>query len=225
MLICCTASDCNIEYASSLSRCPVCREAAPIGAAEPTVTSSNVLRRRVAWIAGLMMLLVVLGPFRFHWFSICDQCGARRDSTQRLVPVIRLPYWTTHDVQATRLSNVAAEFMDPHDHAWVFGWGSGHAALCSMGAASTMPRYVDNSQIVAFISATHKFVSPDAAAHYLAYAADHEHCGDLHLWLSEHGFEAAEIETVEQYSEWVKKAKRDIAWHNGLADFATSPAK
>jgi len=210
MLVSCKATDCNIQFAANLSRCPICGEHRP---AIPDVNPVKSRSRRTAKLVAftLVLALAAMGPFRFSWFSICSQCGAVRNSSQRQLPFVNVTYWTSHNTVETPLSQVAATFIPQHEHNWIFGHGGGNSVMCALGPAGAMRRFTSDSDIVHFLVLTQRFIGPEAAQHYLAFALNPEQCRDFSAWLRIGNISGSRIDTKSDYDKWLRDTRAYIA--------------
>ena len=217
MLVSCTGADCDIQFSARLSACPICGADAPaLPAADPVAAHKSPRRRRRWAFLAVLVALAVWGPFRFSWFSICDQCGSVRNSSYRQLPFVGITYWTSHDVIETPLSRIAAGFVPPHEHHWLFGHGGGNSVTCALGPAGSMRRFTRDPEIVRFIELTHRFAGSNAAQHYLAYALNPDQCRQFSVWLDLNNIVDSDIDSVAAYEGWLAKASEHIADFGGI---------
>ncbi len=99
------------------------------------------LSKSVRWTAAGLLAAVavvaasslILGPFGSY--SVCDRCGALRRTTAWQIPHSSVTLFTRSTDSDSALSRVllANGIVEPHEHRWRFGHGSGNGILCAIG--------------------------------------------------------------------------------------------
>lgn len=100
------------------------------------------LTKKQRWVAiGLFAVFATLLTFtliigRFGFYSVCDQCGALRHTTDWQLPLTSLTVFSHSTESETPLNQVLLtnSIVKPHNHHWLFGQGGGNGVTCAIGS-------------------------------------------------------------------------------------------
>ncbi|MFN0052533.1 MAG: hypothetical protein ACKV0T_10085 [Planctomycetales bacterium] len=166
--------------------------------------------RRIVWTVVAMVL--VIGPFRFHYFSVCGDCGAVRNSSERQIPVFPFPYWRSHAIQETVLSRTVARLglIGQHEHRWLFGHGGGNGIQCALGSGRHIRKSADSDLVAIFLENTWEYEGEESAGEWLAFALSPDDSQRMWSALSLTKFPEVGCTSTDEYRAWRTAAAENL---------------
>jgi len=167
--------------------------------------------RAIVLIAAV--LVVINGPFRFGYFSVCRECGAVRKTIERQVPLTRLSYWTTHTIEETYLSSAVGRLglLGAHQHDWLFGAGGGNGVVCALGDGRQIRTNAELYTIARFVENVSESEGEEAARKWLAYALDPKNGHGLRYALSSSRYPPTGCRSPEEYRKWKEQGEKEFS--------------
>lgn len=98
---------------------------------------------------------MISGAFRY--FSVCDQCGALRQTTEWQIPGSSFTAFTHSTESDSPLSQVLLTngIVKPHAHRWLFGAGGGNGVSCAIGPGRHIRSVADSEEFAGLVMLLH----------------------------------------------------------------------
>jgi hypothetical protein len=131
---------------------------------ENPLTRRLIMRKLDRWILfGAVAVFLVFGYFvvlggPFGYFSICDRCGARRDTVVWEFPFSHFRIYSRSQERSTPLSQVLVTngLVKSHPHNWLFGHGSGNGVKCAIGSGRHISAAAESVEFAALVQTLHQ---------------------------------------------------------------------
>ena len=107
--------------------------------------------------------LAILAAFahlygRFGYTSVCDRCGALRETTQWQVPFTDITLFERSTESDSALSRVLLSrgIVPSHSHHWLFANGGGNGVLCAIGSGRHLRFTLQSEKVAALVRMLHE---------------------------------------------------------------------
>ena len=109
-----------------------------------------------AAIATLAAAILCGEPFAYY--SVCDVCGAMRNTWDWRTPLTELTVFSRSIVNETTLSRVLLtnSIVQPHAHHWLFGQGGGHGVKCAIGPGRHIYPAAESAEFASLVLDLHR---------------------------------------------------------------------
>ena len=157
---------------------------------------------------GLLFFLAAafeLWPYRFHYDSVCSQCGAIKDATEWQLPHIRdYSFFTRSTIKQTCLSSylTSSGIVGAHSHQWLFGHGGGNDIKCALGDGDPIRGTVTSPEVVRLLELSRQFGGSEESSNLLKLVFDRDISRSIRSLAS--SVPANGFTTNTQYRAWIK---------------------
>lgn len=164
-----------------------------------------------------IVVLAIVGPNRYRWFSICDVCGVFRRSDCRVLPFVEIPYWCPkHTIEETILSRTVArlQLVEAHEHHWQRGAGGSFFSMSTThhGPAERTWRNVKSEEIATFLENTRQHAGEESAREWLSFVFNAQHRNRVISTLEYTRFPKSGCSSSDEYRAWRTKASDDLTY-------------
>ncbi|MCY2953349.1 MAG: hypothetical protein NTU53_15425 [Planctomycetota bacterium] len=174
----------------------------------PSLHSSRRLRllftrRALLSILAVILILAIIGPFRYGYFSVCSVCGRVQGTSRRELPLICLAYWISHSEEDTLISKTvtSAGLVTAHQHDWVFGHGGGNGRFGS-GPGISMRRAADSPDMVRLIQTIAQYEGKAAAQRLIHKLLDYRTTREVQEQIMFLDLPPQGLSTLRDYRQW-----------------------
>ena len=114
----------------------------------------------ICCVAVLGVLSYSAGPFRYS--SVCNRCGAVRQTTERQFPRTHFTFFSRSVERATpvSLSLTTNRVVGSHSHQWIFAEGGGNGVRCALGRADRLRSTVESTRVAQLIETLERYKEP-----------------------------------------------------------------
>lgn len=176
--------------------------------------SVNARSVRIIWLLILFVTtgILVIGPCRYGYFSACSKCGRIRTTEARVLPLVGLPYWQTHQEEETSLSSTCSRLglVTNHEHEWVFGHGGG-SGMFGSGRALLQPSILKSPDVVRFVEHVAN-IDRNIAVKWAERFLEPSTSPEAEMAILAGGFRANKFESDEAFGKWWEDHQVDIEW-------------
>ncbi len=172
-----------------------------------------VARKRSLWrlsfysaAALLIYLAITAGSFRYQ--SVCDKCGAIKNSTDWNIPFTSWCLFTQANEAETELSRVLADLklVPPHQHHWLFASGAGNGAFCAIGPGRHLRQNINDRAFSSLIARLSSVGQSKFRDKLLTIALNPDQSLAVRMiWL-----DAPANSLISDWNEWVKEASETV---------------
>lgn len=122
----------------------------------------TAMQRRTA--IGLFAVVATLASFPtlipspFDYSSVCDRCGALRNTTDWQIPMAEFTLFSHSTESESRLSRALLTngIVQPHQHHWLFAHGGGRVVRsCAIGPGRHISPLADSEEFARLVVALH----------------------------------------------------------------------
>ena len=110
-----------------------------------------------AMAVALALSIACFGTFGYS--SVCNRCGAVRQTTEWQIPRTSIPVFSRSSVRQTpvSLSLTTNLIAPPHSHQWVFAHGGGNGVRCALGGAHMVRSTVESTEVAQLLTALERY--------------------------------------------------------------------
>ncbi len=130
-----------------------------------TIKTTKTVKWGVILVAVVVLLAsCILTSGAFSYASVCDRCGAIRQTTEWQMPRTRFAFFSHSSTHQTPVSLCLTtnRIVPPHRHQWVFAQGGGNGIKCALGRAQMVRATVESSEVAQILEALERFDERDS---------------------------------------------------------------
>jgi hypothetical protein len=120
--------------------------------------------KKVKWglifVVGVVVLVgCILTSGAFRYLSVCDRCGAIRQTTEWQIPRTRFAFFSHSSIRQTAVSLCLTtnRIVPTHGHKWVFAQGGGNGIKCALGRAHLVRSTVESLEVAQILETLERY--------------------------------------------------------------------
>ena len=113
----------------------------------------------IAVAAVILLTGYILASGAFRYASVCDRCGAIRQTTEWQIPHTSfaiLSRSSTHETPVS-LCLTTNKIVRQHNHQWVFAQGGGNGIKCALGRAHKVRFTVESTEVPQLLASLEQY--------------------------------------------------------------------
>lgn len=127
------------------------------------ITKAKAKGLVILGVAVILLISCILVSGRFAYSSVCDRCGAVRQTTEWQIPATSFAVFShssTHQTPVS-LSLTTNQIVPPHNHEWVFAQGGGNGVKCALGRAHKVRFTVESTGVAQLLASLEQYGERD----------------------------------------------------------------
>lgn len=167
-------------------------------------------------IAGPVILVLSAIAGRFGSTSVCDRCGAIRETTEWQVPFTRKTLFRHDSVRASAVSAVLTDrgVVPAHQHHWRFGQGSGNGIGCTIGPGDRIGFVAESEDVAALFVAVERFGDLELRDRLFRAVFDEYAC--VAVWALGRSMPAGGVADADAFRAWFA---RQAGWFDRALEY------